>query len=137
MKHAILIVAYHNFDYVVEQIRRYDEDFYVFIHWDKRNPLTAEQKQLLRAYAQIKYVGEEFVVNWGSYGIVRATMLLCEKSLQFSELEYFHLISDADMLTVDLNAFKNFYKKGGVSLSRVCNQTSVPRNRHASYSCLF
>lgn len=111
MKHAILIIAYHNFDYVVEQIRRYDEDFYVFIHWDKRNPLSVVQRKELERYAQVKYVGEEFVVNWGSYGIVRATMLLCEKSLDFLELDYFHLVSDADMLTVDLDVFKDFYRR--------------------------
>lgn len=109
MRHAILMIAYHNFDYVVEQIKKYDDDFSIFIHWDKRSALTNEQKNLLRLYKTVKYVGEEYAVNWGSYGIVRATLLLCKKALQYNDCEYFHLISDADALVTDLNIFKDFY----------------------------
>lgn len=110
MKHAILIIAYHNFDFVIKQLKKYDDDFSIFIHWDKRSALTNKQKEELFSIRTVKYVGEEYAVNWGSYGIVRATLLLCNKALQDGEVEYFHLISDADALVADLNIFKEFYR---------------------------
>lgn len=111
MKHAILIIAYHNFDYVVNQINKYDRDFYIFIHWDKRNSLSKEQRNILENIDNVKYVGENIEVNWASYGIVRATYLLCEEAMKYSKIEYFHLISDADALIVNIKTFKDYYLK--------------------------
>ena len=54
MKHAILIIAYHNYNYVIEQIKKYDEDFSIFIHWDKRNPLLPQQREELSNYRNVK-----------------------------------------------------------------------------------
>lgn len=111
MKHAILIIGHKNFRLVMNEVARYDDDFAVFIHWDKRHALSEEQKKRLYATGHVAYIGEEFPVNWASYGIVRATLLLCGKALGHGWFDYFHLVSDADTLTVGIREFKAFFER--------------------------
>lgn len=109
MKHAILIIAYHNFAFVKRQIEYYDEDFYIFIHWDKRQTLSSDEKAYLSGKKNVLYWGQEYIVNWGSFAIVKATLYLCEKAIVYKNISYFHLISDADIIVQDLNSFKKFF----------------------------
>lgn len=111
MKHAILIIAYHNSDYIRYLIEQFNSDFYFFIHWDKKTSPNNEDKEYLLCKNNVKYWGSEYSVNWGSYGIVRATLLLCKAALKYSDVKYMHLISDADMLTKDIRYFKDFFKE--------------------------
>lgn len=111
MRHAILIIGHKNFNLVLSEAARYDDDFSIFIHWDKRHALSQEQKKRLYATGRVVYIGEELCVNWASYGIVRATLLLCGKALAHGGFDYFHLISDADTLTVGVQEFKAFFER--------------------------
>lgn len=111
MKHAVLIIGHRNFSLVMGEMARYDGDFTIFIHWDRRHPLSQEQKGMLYATGRVAYIGEELCVNWASYGIVRATLLLCEKAVEHGRFDYFHLISDADALTVGIEEFKAFFER--------------------------
>ena len=47
MKHAILIIAYHQADFIKQCIDNFDDDFLVFIHWDKRAELTEADRLML------------------------------------------------------------------------------------------
>ncbi len=109
MKHAILIIAYHNIEYVKSLIEKFDEDFYVFIHWDKKFSLTDEQKKSLTEAGNVKCIAQEYSVNWASYGIVRTTLFLCEEATRYKDVDYVHLISDGDALSTDLDTFKDFF----------------------------
>lgn len=111
MKHAILIIAYHNIEYVRQLVKRFDDDFRIFIHWDRKSVLTQEERYSLESLPNVCYVGQVFPVFWASYGIVRATLRLCEEALKYGDVEYLHLISDADALTKDVDTFKRFFVK--------------------------
>lgn len=125
------MIAHRNFGHVLEEVRRYDDDFAVFIHWDRRNPLTPSQRKLLDDTGRVAYIGEELCVNWASYGIVRATLLLCEKSLAHGDYDYFHLISDADVLTVSIPAFKLFFERSqGTSFMHHCRLETTSRDAY-------
>ena len=99
MKHAILIIAYHQADFIKRCIDNFDDDFLVFIHWDKRAELTETDRAMLAEHPCVKFLGKDYPVNWGSYGLVRVTLWLCREAMKHEDVEYFHLISDADMLT--------------------------------------
>lgn len=111
MKHAVLMIAHGNLDHILREMGKYDEDFSFFIHWDKRNPLTETQREKLRTEDKIVYVGEEYLVNWGGYGIVRATLLLCKKALEAGPFDYYHLISGTDILVRNMHDFKKFFQE--------------------------
>ena len=111
MKHAILIIAYHNIEYVRQLVKRFDDDFRIFIHWDRKSVLTQEDRYSLESLPNVCYVGQVFPVCWASYGIVRATLRLCEEALKYGDVEYLHLISDADALTKYVVTFKRFFVK--------------------------
>lgn len=110
MKHAILIIAYHNIEYVKSLIKKFDKDFYIFIHWDKKSSLTNEERESLFELGNIKCIAQKFSVNWASYGIVRTTLFLCEEAIKYKDVTYLHLISDADILSKDLYSFKKFFE---------------------------
>lgn len=109
MKHAVLIIAHCNLEHILNEIKKYDDDFSFFIHWDKRTPLTEEQKEKLSAEKKILYFDEKYIVNWGGYGIVRATFLLCKQALKSQVFDYYHLISGTDVLVRNVHDFKKFF----------------------------
>lgn len=106
MKHGILLIAYHNIEHVVRFINKFDDDFRVFIHWDKRSPLSADERNLLMRSGKVAYIGQEHQVNWASFGIVRATLTLCKEALKYEDIDYMHLVSDADYLATDVSTIK-------------------------------
>ena len=110
MKHAILIIAYHQADFIKRCIDNFDDDFLVFIHWDKRAELTETDRAMLAEHPCVKFLGKDYPVNWGSYGLVRVTLWLCREAMKHEDVEYFHLISDADMLTRNAACFKHFFQ---------------------------
>ncbi len=111
MKHAILIIAYHHKEYVRNLVEQFDGDFAIFIHWDKKQDLSDEDIAYLEGQGGKVHVRQEFPVNWGSYGIVRATLCLCKEALKDKEVRYLHLISDADAPTVGLATFKKWFRE--------------------------
>ena len=117
MKHGILLIAYHNIEHVVRFINKFDDDFRVFIHWDKRSPLSADERNLLMRSGKVAYIGQEHQVNWASFGIVRATLTLCKEALKYENIDYMHLVSDADYLATDVSTIKSFFEThNGINL---------------------
>lgn len=110
MKHAVLIIAHCNRAYVESLAGSFDEDFRLFLHWDRKHPLAAGERASLAAAGRGgMHVGQEYSADWGSYGIVAATLYLCREALKDPSLRYFHLISGADALTAGLDTFKRFF----------------------------
>ncbi|MCD8317343.1 MAG: beta-1,6-N-acetylglucosaminyltransferase [Paraprevotella sp.] len=110
MKHAILIIAYHQADFIKQCIDNFDDDFLVFIHWDKRAELTEADRNMLVRHPRVRFLGKDYPVNWGSYGLVRVTLRLCREAMKHGDVKYFHLISDADMPTRNAACFKHFFQ---------------------------
>lgn len=108
MKHAVLILAHNNPSYVNRLIDSFDEDFYVFIHWDKKTWNKTDLPMLL-AHTNVKGVYSRYKVYWGGYSIIKSTLLLCRKAIKYQDIEYIHLISGSDVLTQDLSRFKNTF----------------------------
>lgn len=110
MKHAILMIAFHNVEFIANQLKKYDEDFLIFIHWDRKADLTDDDRKLLLSFPNVVYLDQVYSVNWASYSIVRATLELCKEALKYPGIEYLHLISDADAILKDAETFKTFFQ---------------------------
>ena len=104
MKQAILITAYRDIPMLEKLVGRFDNDFELFVHIDKRcceslaNLEGREHLHLYRTYA----------VEWGDYRHLLAIVMLMREAYQDGDLEYFHLITGSDYPTMPLSQFKAF-----------------------------
>ena len=87
---AVLILAHKNFDQLQKLIDRLNDTFELYIHFDKKMPLSDQQKSILAANG-VHYCSV-YEVKWGSYRIVQATLALIKMALANPNLKYFHLI---------------------------------------------
>ena len=106
---AVLILAHKNIDQVVELCQLLKPYFEIYIHFDKKVELTSQQRTELEKN-DVKYYSK-YNVKWGSYSIVRATVLLMKKALMNKKINYFHLISGQDWPMQSPEKIYNFLLK--------------------------
>lgn len=107
MKQAILITAYKDLDFLSEIISYFDDDFYFFIHIDKK---CKEDTSGLNHFNQV-YVYHNYHIEWGGSNHLMAILLLIREAYKKHEYEYFHLITGSDFPVKPLSAFKDFFEK--------------------------
>ena len=111
MKHAILILAHKNIGQLCRLAGYFEKDCDVFIHIDKKQPVTREEEEKLRSYKQVKAVSREYDVNWGGTSVLESEMHLLRMAVQRSDADYFHLISGQDYPTRPLDYFLEFFNR--------------------------
>lgn len=111
MKHAILILAHKDIEFVCRLVRYFHTNCEVFVHWDRKQSLTPEQVARLKSYRQVKSVTQVYEVNWGGTSILDCELYLFQIALEKSDADYFHLISGQDYPTRPLNSFFDFFEK--------------------------
>lgn len=114
MKHAVLIVAHTQLDLLIELIGKFDNNFSFFIHVDKKVCLPHSFIESLLSINNVKYVGQQYKVNWGGRSIVDAILWLCHIALTNKEgacCDYFHLISGSDFPIKNCETIKSFFEK--------------------------
>ena len=94
---AILILAHKNIDQVIKLATILNNNFEVYIHFDKKMNIPENYKQILDK-KNIHYISK-IDVYWGSWSIGAATVLLMKEALKNRQIEYIHVISGQDWLT--------------------------------------
>lgn len=121
MKHAILILAHKNIGLLCRLAGYFEKDCDVFIHIDKKQPVTREEEEKLRSYKQVKAVSREYDVNWGGTSVLESEMHLLRMAVQRGDADYFHLISGQDYPTRPLDYFLEFFNRNaGKNTSDTC-----------------
>lgn len=115
MNHIVLICAFHQLNFVKEQLNIYDtdEDFHVYIHWDLKTYNNDIEFQL-RMHPSVKGVYSKYTVNWGGRNLLEAMIMLCKAALKAEAVEnksIFHMISDSDIVIRPLNEVKSYFDK--------------------------
>lgn len=103
---AILILAHKNIEHVTKLATILHNNFEVYIHSDKKMNIPENYKQILDK-KNIHYISK-IDVHWGSWSIGAATVLLMKEVLKNRQIEYIHVISGQDWLTIPS---KNIYDK--------------------------
>lgn len=103
---AILILAHKNIEQVTKLATILHNNFEVYIHFDKKMNIPENYKQILDK-KNIHYISK-IDVHWGSWSIGAATVLLMKEVLKNRQIEYIHVISGQDWLTIPS---KNIYDK--------------------------
>lgn len=117
MLHIILIEAYTNLEFLLEQLDLYDEDpdFKVYIHWDKKT-FSQDILQAISTHKSVQKVCSLYSINWGGHNLLSSMIALCRYAL--SDLErkgnpecFIHSISGTDILFRSLDEFKFFFNQ--------------------------
>lgn len=111
MKQGILITAYSDFENIIDLLNFFDDDFYFFVHIDKKSTISDYLKVQIISDNKVKLLSQDFSVNWAGINHLHAILLLCKEAIKYPELEYFHLISGSDYPIKSLSYIKDFFKK--------------------------
>lgn len=90
-KHALIITAYQEIDFLRELCERYAQYFYCYIHIDKKYKGSFVEIEELKKIKNV-YVLSEYKINWGSYKHILAILALLQKAND-DGMDYFHIIS--------------------------------------------
>lgn len=91
MKHAILITAYKDQDALIRLINQLKNDFYLYVHIDKKSNLVPA----IFKYENV-FVYKKYNVNWGSFHHLNVVVYLLKKAAKNNDVDYFHIILGQD-----------------------------------------
>ncbi|MDE6336488.1 MAG: methyltransferase domain-containing protein [Muribaculaceae bacterium] len=110
-RHAILIFSHNPLENLVPIIEYFDNEFDLFIHYDKRISLDEEElNAFLTKYPHIRFY-RRYRFKWGGIPIVKAELKLLSIILDTDSYAYIHIISDSDRPIKSLSEFKSFFDK--------------------------
>lgn len=96
MNHAFLILTHLAPEKINDHVKRLQApNHHFFIHFDKKQNLNTEDpfyKELI-AQPNVVLVQNRINVQWGSFRIVEATVVLMREALKTPGIAYFHLLS--------------------------------------------
>ncbi len=111
MRHAILILAHKNVEQLCRLAEYFKHDCDVFIHIDRKLTIKPAEKKKILGLQQVKFISQEYDVNWGGTSVLESEIHLLRLSVQNSDADYFHLISGQDYPTRSLEYFLDFFKR--------------------------
>lgn len=111
MKQGILITAYKEISHLKKVLDFFDDDFYFYIHIDKKSQIPKKEIEMIQNSKNVMFVSREFQVNWGSTKHLKAILLLSEEAIKNKNIEYFHLITGQDFPIKNCNKIKSFLVK--------------------------
>ena len=111
-KHAFLIGAYKNPDYLLRLVDSLDSDkSNIYIHVNKFNDAEFSGfKDLLKGRENIYYYSV-FKIKWGGSDMIKSQLFLCDEALKDESNTYFHFITGQDVLCRPLDHFLNYVEK--------------------------
>jgi len=110
MKHGILILAHQYPNHLTDLINAFDEDFYFYIHLDKKNRFLSSDITAIKKIPRVQFVSQELRVLWGGFNHLKAILLLAKEALKQKELKYFHVISGQDYLIRPVSVLKKTFE---------------------------
>ena len=126
MKHAILILSSYGIDYLIGNIKQYQDYenvFDIFVHVDgqtfleineirKNDGLTAiEYLYRETGMRNIKYVGHEYRSKRYSFELILSEMHLFRRAIEIGTYQAYHVTSESCFLYKDIDVFLDFYDR--------------------------
>jgi len=111
MKHAILIIAHGNYPHLMSLINRFDSNYQIYIHLDKKMGLTKLEKDTLSNLPIVKGIYSRYKINWAGFNMLKAILFLLKQSYKDEENSYFHLLSGQDYLVKSVPEFTKFMEE--------------------------
>ena len=96
MKQGILITVHKEINHLKKILDFFDDDFYFFIHIDKKCKITEKEFESIQNHKNVLYISRQFKINWGSVNLLKSRLLLSKEAVKNKNIEYFHAISGQD-----------------------------------------
>jgi hypothetical protein len=123
-KHALVLTAYKDFEFLKELCEVYSKYFYVYIHIDKKSNISESDMKYLNALDNVSAISR-YKINWGSYLHVQAILDLLEMAEQ-DENDYVHVLSANTILVRHPNELLEFFEIGAIFY--ITSQKFTPKN---------
>lgn len=107
---AILITAYKNYHHLECLIDFFDNSFNIYIHIDKKSSIPSEDIKKLSSKRQVRYVSQEYKINWGGINHLKAILKLADKAVEDKDNTHFHLITGHDYPIKPLLDFRDLFE---------------------------
>lgn len=111
MKHALLIIAYKNFDHLSQLIRFFDGDFYFYIHIDKKAVITQAQRTVLCEMDNVRLVESRYSIFWAGLNMPKSAIYLMRMAVKEGLADYYHLITGQDFPTKTPQEIVKFFEQ--------------------------
>ena len=111
MKHALLILAHKDFNHLLEIIRFFRGEFYIYIHIDKKGSITPDEQIALREMENVRSVESCYSINWGGHNVLKGVIHLMRVAVKDGLADYYHLISGQDFPTKTPEELKRFFEQ--------------------------
>ena len=110
-KHAILLLAHNEPQYLMDLIDLFDENFYFFIHLDKHCDFSVEDIEKIKNNPKVKFLKKKYNIHWGGFSIIKGFLLLGKKAISFPDIGYVHLMSGQDIPLKSSKDIVEFFQK--------------------------
>ncbi len=107
MKHAILLLAHQNLEFINSIIDYFDDEFTFFIHMDKK----CKDDYGFLASRENTFVFSKYDAKWGSVNLCKAVVYLMMAARKKNNYNFYHLISGSDLPIKPLKVFKLFFSE--------------------------
>lgn len=97
-KHAYLIMAHNNFDFLNRELRLLDDERNdIYIHIDKKAGIV-NKPSILHGItrSRVSFIPRK-KINWAGYSGIQCELDLLREAVKHEEYAYYHLLSGADL----------------------------------------
>lgn len=111
-KHAYLIQAYNNFEFVEKLLAAIDDSRNdIFLHIDKKASNVDRKKLAKNIHLSNLTFVDNVEVFWGRYSQITSELNLLEAAIKNNHYDYYHLLSGADLPIKSQDYIHKFFKK--------------------------
>ena len=107
-RHALIITAYQELDYLEELCEIYSLYFNCYVHIDKKNQNAAHAVSRLNKIKNV-FAVSLYSIHWGSYRHILAILYLLQKAL-LDGMNFFHIISANTILIKNPKKVFSFFE---------------------------
>lgn len=108
-KHALIITAYQELDFLEELCKIYSKYFNCYVHIDKKCQNYMEGVNRLGKINNV-FAASQYKIKWGSYKHILAILYLLQKAVD-DGIDFFHVISANTLLIKHPQKLKDFLEQ--------------------------
>lgn len=123
---AVLILAHTAPEHVIRLSKLMQQYFEIYIHFDKKMPLSEEYKQKMDMMG-IHYF-QEISVNWGGWSIAGAAEFLMQEAMKNPKITHIHIISGQDWPVMNIKDIYDFYEDNPNLYIQCCPAKGVEKS---------